>query len=168
MASWIIGVKCLEDCPPGIPEIQRTLVALGDKPASFHNSREWIGTMEISFVIDALYEVPCKIIHVSSDDDLNNHATELQNYFENYGGLIMMGGDLDSSSKGIAGVHIDAGDVYLLVIDPHFVASASKAVLPTKEALQRSGYVRWQHVSEFVDSSFYNICMPLLKSSHGQ
>lgn len=37
-------------------------------------------------------------------------------YFENFGGPIMMGGDLDASSKCIAGIHIVENDAYLLVV----------------------------------------------------
>lgn len=40
----------------------------------------------------------------------------LRLYFEQFGGLVMMGGDVDASSKGIAGIHIADNEAYLLVI----------------------------------------------------
>lgn len=40
----------------------------------------------------------------------------LRLYFEQFGGLVMMGGDIDASSKGIAGIHIADNEAYLLVV----------------------------------------------------
>lgn len=163
MASWVIGSRGLTDAvPPSLPEIQRILVAQGDKPESFLGSRDWIGAMEVFYTLDALYDVPCKILHLSSGHQLPKHAQELCRYFESHGGLIMMGGDVDSSSKGIAGIHINGEDVFLLVIDPHFVSESSTTVNFTREHLHRLGYIRWQHSSQFIDSSFYNLCLPMV------
>lgn len=33
---------------PSVPEIQSTLVDLGDKPRKFLNSKEWIGAVEVN------------------------------------------------------------------------------------------------------------------------
>lgn len=38
----------------------------------------------------------------------------------------------------------------------------------TIEELIKLGFVKWQHVSSFVDSSFYNLCLPQLKGSELQ
>lgn len=38
-------------------EIQQTLVEIGDKDPSFIGSREWIGAIELSFVLDKLLGV---------------------------------------------------------------------------------------------------------------
>lgn len=38
-------------------EIQQTLVEIGDKDPSFVGSREWIGAIELSFVLDKLLGV---------------------------------------------------------------------------------------------------------------
>lgn len=70
----------------------------------------------------------------------------------------MMGGDVDCGSKGIAGIHISGNDAYLLVIDPHFNGRPTNA-----EELQSRSYVKWQHTSDFIDSSFYNLCLPQIK-----
>lgn len=37
----------------------QTLVDIGDKEASFVGSRKWIGSMEVSFVLDTLLGVGC-------------------------------------------------------------------------------------------------------------
>lgn len=44
-------------------EIQQTLVEIGDKDPSFVGSREWIGAIELSFVLDKLLGV--SIAHLS-------------------------------------------------------------------------------------------------------
>lgn len=130
-----------------------------DKPERFFGSREWIGTLEAIYVIDTLFDVSCKVIHISKKDSIAKHSDTLKDYFETYGGLIMMGGDMDAASKGIAGIHVsDDQDIYLLVIDPHFVGK-----IETKEELYTKTYVKWQKIDEFVDSSFYNLCLPMMK-----
>lgn len=105
-----------------------------------------------------MYDVACKIQHIPKREDLKKYASLLKQYFEDYGCLVMMGGDVDCGSKGIAGVHVSGNDAYFLVVDPHFVGKASSA-----EKLIKDGYVKWQNCSDFVDSSFYNLCMPQIK-----
>uniref|UniRef100_A0A182IPT8 UFSP1/2/DUB catalytic domain-containing protein n=1 Tax=Anopheles atroparvus TaxID=41427 RepID=A0A182IPT8_ANOAO len=146
---------------PNIPTIQQTLVEIKDKPERFFGSREWIGTLEAIYVIDTLYDVSCRVLHVARSDSIAKHADTLRDYFERYGGLIMMGGDLDAAAKGIAGIHVsaDQSDVYLLVVDPHYAGK-----IRTKEELYTKQYVKWQKVDDFVDSSFYNLCLPMVKS----
>ncbi|CAD7014287.1 unnamed protein product [Ceratitis capitata] len=158
LCSWIAGKRCdteFDTKVPSILEIQQTLVNTGDKTNDFVGSHDWIGAIEIFYALDTLYDVVCKIIHIAHHDDLKRYANVLKKYFEDFGGIIMMGGDMDAASKGIAGIHINGNQVYLLVIDPHFVG-----VPESVQELVERGYIRWQHTSEFVDSSFYNICLP--------
>jgi len=37
--------------------MQQALVALGDKPANFVGSRDWIGSVEITLLLDHFYQV---------------------------------------------------------------------------------------------------------------
>ncbi|XP_037949430.1 probable Ufm1-specific protease 1 [Teleopsis dalmanni] len=143
---------------PGLREIQETLVRIEDKPKDFIGSRAWIGALEVFYVVNDLYDVSCKILHIPSRDEFKNHMCALKDYFENIGGFVMMGGDMDAASKGIAGIHIAKEDVYLLVIDPHFVGIP----ISIKELVD-CGYISWKKTTEFVDSSFYNLCLPQLK-----
>ena len=47
-----------EDLPvPSLQEIQQTLVDIGDKPASFVSSREWIGSVEACLCVDQIFGV---------------------------------------------------------------------------------------------------------------
>lgn len=121
---------------PSIEGIQQTLVSINDKPAEFLHSTEWLGALEVSgwdwirienvkltatclqifYVIDTLYDVPCRIQHIPSCQDIRKYSNIIKFYFENFGGLIMMGGDMDASSKGIAGIHIVDNDAYLLIV----------------------------------------------------
>lgn len=135
--------------------------------------------VQVFYVIDTLYDVSCKIQHIPKCEDIKKYTNILKHYFEEFGGLVMMGGDVDASSKGIAGIHVADNEAYLLIVvctrldhnlvilvnqllsmwqDPHFVGIAESA-----EDLVRLGFVKWQHTSEFVDSSFYNLCLPQLK-----
>lgn len=119
ICSLIIAEQNLNDelqCVPTIPQIQETLVSISDKPQSFLGSREWIGALEVFYVIDTLYNISCKIQHVPKTEDLKKYANVVKKYFEDWGGLIMMGGDVDASSKGIAGVHIAGNEAYFLVV----------------------------------------------------
>uniref|UniRef100_A0A1L8DTJ4 Putative ufm1-specific protease 1-like protein n=1 Tax=Nyssomyia neivai TaxID=330878 RepID=A0A1L8DTJ4_9DIPT len=163
MCSWIRN--CKDEPTPDVPSIRRiqeTLVHLNDKPESFIGSREWIGALEVFYTVDAIYNVSCKIVHIPSNGDVKKYVTLIKKYLEDYGGFIMMGGDVDCSSKGIVGVHIAGNDAYLLIVDPHFVTTSGKV---QREDIQRTNFVRWQHTSEFLDSSFYNLCLPLIKDS---
>ena len=106
---------------PSIRDIQLMLVEMEDKPQSFVGSREWIGSFEVCLIIDKIYDVPCKIKHISSGKDLIHSVDELHQHFEKFGSPIMMGGDQDCSSKGILGVASSTNNEhFLLVADPHY------------------------------------------------
>lgn len=146
---------------PTIREIQKILINLEDKPKPFLNSHQWIGALEVSYVIDTLYNVPSKILHIPQGKNLHSHLQTLYNYFETYACVAMMGGDVDAASKGICGVCLDENDVnegYLLVVDPHYVGKE----LSTEELAQRE-YVSWVSVKDFEQNSFYNFCLPQIK-----
>lgn len=59
ICSWIIHVKqdLSNATVPSIFRIQQTLVELEDKPASFLQSNQWIGTCEASMVLSQLFDV---------------------------------------------------------------------------------------------------------------
>ncbi|KAI9538154.1 hypothetical protein NQZ68_017887 [Dissostichus eleginoides] len=161
MASWIcnncVPLKDKHTPPPSLPEIQKALVTMGDKPGSFSPSRDWIGTFEASLILDYFYDVPCKLVHVRGGGTELEHVAveELHRHFEKHGSPVMMGGDRDNSSKGIFGVCTGGDGSYLLVVDPHYCGCQLE-----KMELQRRGWVAWKRVSSLDQSSFYNLCMP--------
>lgn len=79
-------------------------------------ANEFILFLQIFYVIDTLYDISCRIQHIPSCHDIRKYSNIIKFYFENFGGLIMMGGDLDASSKCIAAIHIADNDAYLLVV----------------------------------------------------
>ena len=58
-------------------------------------------------ILDYLYDVPCKIIHAPAIEingklqhSLVDHVDALRHHFKVFGSPVMMGGDVDASSKG--------------------------------------------------------------------
>lgn len=144
---------------PTIPEIQQILVEIGDKPASFVNSKEWIGSVEISMCLDAIYDVPCRLIHILPGE-FGTHVDTLCEHFARHGGPLMMGGDSDNSSKGIVGVavHQKSKCVHLLVLDPHCDTCVKDA-----GELWKLNRVTMLPIEQLDQKSFYNLCAPTLQ-----
>ena len=76
------------------------MVQLEDKHERFLGSRDRIGSFEVCLVLDHLFNVPCKILNISSGSQLKNQVAVLIKIFDHFGSPIMMGGDVDASSKG--------------------------------------------------------------------
>ncbi|BFZ25310.1 hypothetical protein BsWGS_28349 [Bradybaena similaris] len=138
---------------PSIVQVQEALVDMEDKPRSFVNSRQWIGSFEVCLVLDYLYDVPCKILHIDKGVNISQFMPELYEHFRTVGSPVMMGGESDNSSKGIMGVRLS--EPALLVVDPHYFGER-----PTPVLLESSGYVRWMPVGELHSTTFYNMCLP--------
>lgn len=45
-------------------------MSLGDKPSSFVGSRQWIGSTEVAFVLEALLGISCRIVSLSSGNEM--------------------------------------------------------------------------------------------------
>lgn len=76
---------------PTHKEIQQCLVDIQDKPANFIGSKQWIGSTEVSFVLDTMLGVSCKILHASSGEEIANHGEDLVYHFQMQGTPIMIG-----------------------------------------------------------------------------
>ena len=57
----------------------------GDKEASFVGSKQWIGALELSYVLDSLLGVTCRILDVQSGAELPSKARELAHHFDTQG-----------------------------------------------------------------------------------
>ena len=70
LCSWVIDVNrdYSASTVPSIDEIQRILVRIEDKPVSFLESNQWIGTCEAAMVLSELYQV-----NPDPDHDQNSH-----------------------------------------------------------------------------------------------
>lgn len=71
---------------------------------------------QVCLVLDNLYDIPCKILHVNKGDELKNIIDTLKNHFQKFGSPVMMGGDIDCSSKGVMGIHVSDNDASLLIV----------------------------------------------------
>lgn len=172
LCDWVSAQKKdpVVSPPPSIASFQRLLVRIEDKPPSFSCSREWIGSVEVALAMDAIFDVQCRLLHVRSGGELASDGEEgpfsrLEKHFRDLGSPVMMGGDADAASKALFGTLRRGSRKFLLIVDPHFWKGKGKSVSGLED-LTSSGYVSWKSVpSDFCDSSFYNLCFPLLKAA---
>lgn len=145
---------------PSHKEIQQTLVDIGDKDPSFVGSREWIGAIELSFVLDKLLGVSCKIINVRSGAELPEKCRELALHFETQGTPVMIGGGVLAYT--ILGVDYNdaSGDCAFLILDPHYTGTDEH------KRIVNGGWCGWKKAvdskgkSFFLHDKFYNLLLP--------
>jgi len=141
---------------PSIRQIQEILVGMEDKPSTFLGSRDWIGSVEVALVIDSYCDVPVRLLHLTSGDQLESVFNELTAHFDKRKCCVMMGGDQDCSSKGVFGTRqLSSGEKFLLIVDPHYVGTSG-----SKSHLVSKGWISWVNLKDFMSSSFYNLALP--------
>ncbi|KAK6153246.1 hypothetical protein DH2020_012885 [Rehmannia glutinosa] len=145
---------------PSHREIQQTLVEIGDKDPSFVGSREWIGAIELSFVLDKLLGVSCKVINVRSGDELPEKCRELAMHFETQGTPIMIGGGVLAYTLLGVDYNDTSGDCAFLILDPHYTGNDD----PKK--IVNGGWCGWKKAVDskgkhfFLHNKFYNLLLP--------
>ncbi|KAL5205601.1 hypothetical protein ABZP36_033810 [Zizania latifolia] len=145
---------------PSHREIQQVLVEIGDKDPSFIRSREWIGAIELSFVLDKLLGVSSKIINVRSGDELPEKCRELAIHFETQGTPVMIGGGVLAYT--LLGVDYNeaSGDCAFLILDPHYTGADDL------KKIVNGGWCGWKKSidskgrSFFLKDKFYNLLLP--------
>ena len=154
LCSWFWFQGYSEKKYPSHLEIQEALVAMGDKEKHFIGSKEWIGSLEVSYCLDHIYDVTSKTIHISTGSDMAHKGREIYQHFVDQGTPIMIGGGVLAHS--IVGVVYNehTGDVRFLIVDPHFTGSD---VLKT---VQSKGWVAWKGPDFWNQTAHYNMCMP--------
>lgn len=76
-----------------------------------------------------------------------------------YHWILNFGGDADAAAKTLLGVCESKSGYYFLIADPHFYGRADRLFL------QSNGWVQWKHLDDvFKQESFYNFCLPQLRS----
>ena len=82
MLSWlnmkqgkgnVPSIRAIQECLVNVGELSQnynwvpciTHLKVGDKPANFVGSRDWIGSVEVSITIDSLCDVPCRCCELS-------------------------------------------------------------------------------------------------------
>jgi hypothetical protein len=83
LASWFKCQGYTDKEVPTFKDIQKCLVDIGDKPSSFVGSRQWIGSTEVTYVLNTLLGVTSKILYVSSGEEMASKGPELVSHFEN-------------------------------------------------------------------------------------
>ncbi|PSR95916.1 Ufm1-specific protease [Actinidia chinensis var. chinensis] len=145
---------------PSHREIQQSLVEIGDKEPSFIGSRDWIGAIELSFVLDKLLGVSCKIMNVRSGAELPEKCRELALHFETQGTPIMIGGGVLAYT--LLGVDYNdaSGDCAFLILDPHYTGSDDL------RKVVNGGWCGWKKAVDskgkhfFLHDKFYNLLLP--------
>ena len=144
-------------------EIQKMLVKMGDKPARFVGSKQWIGAMEAQMLLDEYLGVSSKILNVPSGHDLEDKGRELAQHFDTQGSPISIGGGVLAFT--ILGVHYnpETCQIKFLILDPHYTGSEDLSAIQNqskKNACSGIPAVGWHDIKVFRKDSFYNLCLP--------
>ncbi|CAN6464361.1 unnamed protein product [Victoria cruziana] len=145
---------------PSHRKIQQSLVEIGDKEPSFIGSSEWIGAIELSYVLDKLLGVTCKIINVRSGSELPEKCRELALHFETQGTPVMIGGGVLAYTLLGVDYNDQTGDSAFLILDPHYTGKDEiKSIL-------NGGWCGWKKAVDnkgkhfFLHDKFYNLLLP--------
>jgi Ufm1-specific protease 2 len=144
---------------PSHKEIQQSLVDVGDKPAKFVGSRDWIGANEVCYALETLTGVTSKILHVSKGSEMENRGRELARHFNEQGSPVMVGGGVLAWTILAVARDSRTGKTRFLILDPHFEGQDNISVI------QGKGWVGWKSADIFAANAFYNLCMPIRPSS---
>ncbi|XP_033632362.1 ufm1-specific protease 2-like [Asterias rubens] len=154
LSSWFRHQGYTQTPVPTHREIQQALVDVGDKKSSFVGSKQWIGSFEVSTVLNQLFGVTCKLMYVSSGADMAEKGRELSIHFQTQGTPVMIGGGVLAHT--ILGVDFSesSGAVKFLILDPHFTGSEDLKVIQDK------GWCGWKGVDFWDQTAYYNMCLP--------
>lgn len=154
LCSWF-NLQGYSSTPvPTHEEIQKYLVKIEDKPKTFVNSKQWIGSTEVSMCLQGFLNVDSKIMHVSSGGDMSLKGSELALHFETQGTPIMIGGGVLAHT--IIGIDFNSqtGDLKFLILDPHYTENEDLSII------QGKGWCGWKGIDFWDKKSYYNLCMP--------
>lgn len=158
--SWFSQQHYTSIDVPSHRQIQQSLVEIGDKDHSFIGSREWIGAIELSFVLDKLLGVSSKVINVRSGAELPEKCRELALHFETQGTPVMIGGGVLAYT--LLGVDYNdvTGDCAFLILDPHYTGNDEL------KKIVNGGWCGWKKAVDgkgkhfFLHDKFYNLLLP--------
>ena len=154
LSSWFWHQGYTDRSYPSHLEIQEALVAIGDKQKTFIGSKEWIGSVEVSYCLDYFHGVTSKTLHVSTGADMAYKGRDLYRHFIEEGTPIMIGGGVLAHT--IVGVIFNelTGAVRFLIVDPHFTGHDQL------KTVQSKGWVGWKGPEFWNQTAHYNLCMP--------
>ncbi|OQV22439.1 putative Ufm1-specific protease 1 [Hypsibius exemplaris] len=155
LCSWIDS----ESAPPSIPEMVGILNGMESEAETWNrdNSRTpWIGSYEGFLILDHVYDVSCRLLHIRTPAELKEHYATLQEHFTNSGSPIFLGGDKDCFGKCVIGMCKVEASLQWLILDPHY-----NGTLESPEDAVRKGCLKWTRTDELLEDSFYNLLLPL-------
>ncbi|XP_073463503.1 ufm1-specific protease 2 [Aquarana catesbeiana] len=154
ICSWFNYQGYTDKSIPTHREIQQALVDVGDKPAAFVGSRQWIGSIEVQLVLNQLLDITSKIMFVSQGTELASKGRELVNHFKTEGTPIMIGGGVLAHT--ILGVNWSesTGDIRFLILDPHYKGAEDLQTILEK------GWCGWKGIDFWTPDAYYNLCLP--------
>lgn len=152
--SWYRLQGYTENAVPTHKDIQKCLVEIKDKPTSFINSKQWIGSTEVGFVLEKLLGVTINVLRASSGEEMSSLVPDLALHFETQGTPVMIGGGVLAHT--ILGVSSDgtSGDVRFLILDPHYTGPEHLNTIVNK------GWCGWKTKEFWKKDAFYNMCLP--------
>ncbi|XP_015201345.1 ufm1-specific protease 2 [Lepisosteus oculatus] len=154
ICSWFQQQAYTDKGVPTHREIQQALVDVGDKPAAFVGSRQWIGSIEVQAVLSHLLGISSKILFVSQGSELASKGRELANHFSTEGAPVMIGGGvLAHTILGVAWSET-TGQIKFLILDPHYTGAEDLQVITEK------GWCGWKGPDFWDQNAYYNLCMP--------
>lgn len=162
LVSWFRLQNFTSKPSPRHAQMQQMLVDLEDKPASFVGSSNWIGAIELSYILDKYLAVTSKIITVNRGADIPSRTRELVQHFKSQGTPVMVGGGVLAYT--LLGVQFNeqTGDCAFLILDPHYTGSDEL------KKIHAGGWVCWKKMGDsaaaggklFAEDAFYNFLCP--------
>ncbi|KAI0209314.1 Ufm1-specific protease 2 [Lamellibrachia satsuma] len=154
LISWFRHQGYTSKPVPTHQEIQQALVDVGDKDNKFVGSKQWIGSTEVSYVLDHLIGVTSKIQFVSCGADLGTQGRQLAVHFDTQGTPVMIGGGVLAHT--ILGVDFNdvTGDIKFLILDPHYTGAEDL------KTIQDKGWCGWKGPDFWDQRAHYNMCLP--------
>lgn len=154
IVSWYRLQGYTDKLVPSHREIQKCLVDIGDKPANFIGSRQWIGSTEVGFVLETLLGVTIKVLCASDGQEMQTLASSLAYHFQTQGTPVMIGGGVLAHT--ILGIDYNetSGDVKFLILDPHYTGGENLTTIINK------GWCGWKTTEFWKKDAFYNMCLP--------
>jgi len=154
LVSWFKYQGYTEKEVPSHQVIQQVLVDINDKPKKFVGSKQWIGSFEVSFVLDNYLGVTSKFINVNAGSELSSVGQQLSHHFLTQGTPIMIGGGvLAHTILGVAYSEL-TGDICFLILDPHYTGGEDL------KTIQDKGWCGWKDMKFWNQTAHYNLCLP--------
>jgi hypothetical protein len=158
--SWFLLNGHTRSDIPTIEEIQQVLVDIGDKPAGFVGSSEWIGSTEISYVLHKLLGIDCQFLDFKAGSAIVNDIPRIRAHFETWKTPVMIGGSvLAWTLLGVAVDEDNPQNTRFLILDPHYKGKDD----PKLTSAPKNKAVYWADAKIFKGDAFYNFCCPQTK-----